>query len=187
MAPTAEQGRIVAGRLMAAAAELIAERGWGAVSTRTVAERAGVSSSVVHYHFPSVQALLRQASLAGMRTSVEQVGMVLSSTATAAATLEAMLAAIGAFTGTDPASRLAMEAYLAASRDEELRDGITQVLDDFKAQLAQRFRIQQVADPDATAAVVAATLDGLLLHRGLGAVADPEAAATVLHRLIDRT
>ena len=38
----AEQGQLTRARLMDAAAELIAERGWGAVTTRIVAERAGL-------------------------------------------------------------------------------------------------------------------------------------------------
>jgi AcrR family transcriptional regulator len=37
--------------LLQAAAELIAEVGWGRVSSRMVAERAGVNNALVHYHF----------------------------------------------------------------------------------------------------------------------------------------
>jgi AcrR family transcriptional regulator len=55
MAPTAKQGQEVRLRLLTAAAELIPERGWSAVSTRILAERAGVTPSVVHYHFSSIQ------------------------------------------------------------------------------------------------------------------------------------
>lgn len=51
--PAAARGREVPQRLLAAAAELIPERGWTAVSTRVLAERAGVTPSVVHYHFSS--------------------------------------------------------------------------------------------------------------------------------------
>jgi len=48
---------------MDAAAELIAERGWGAVTTRMVAERAGLRPGLVHYHFDSVTDLLIDSSL----------------------------------------------------------------------------------------------------------------------------
>jgi AcrR family transcriptional regulator len=57
-------------RLLAAAAELIAEKGWGAVSTRVLADRAGVGSGVVHYHFDSTQAVLVQASVGALRTAL---------------------------------------------------------------------------------------------------------------------
>ena len=58
--PAAVRGQEVRQRLLAAAAELIPERGWSAVSTRILADRAGVTPSVVHYHFPSVQAVLTE-------------------------------------------------------------------------------------------------------------------------------
>lgn len=55
MTPTAaDRGREVRRKLLTAAVELIPERGWNAVSTRLLAERAGVAAGLVHYHFPSL-------------------------------------------------------------------------------------------------------------------------------------
>jgi AcrR family transcriptional regulator len=65
--PAAVRGEAVRRRLPAAALELVPERGWPAVSTRVIAERAGVTPSVVHYHFASVQALLVEAVLGAMQ------------------------------------------------------------------------------------------------------------------------
>ena len=65
--PAVERGNEVRQRLLAAAVELIPERGWTAVSTRVLAERAGVTPSVVHYHYSSLQALLREAVVGAMR------------------------------------------------------------------------------------------------------------------------
>src|SRR5215218_10063879 len=68
MAETAaDRGREVRRRLVQAARELVPERGWAAVSTRTVAERAGVAPGLVHYHFASLQALLAEAAVGAMR------------------------------------------------------------------------------------------------------------------------
>src|SRR2546423_14729759 len=50
-------------KLMAAAAELIAELGWGRVTTRAVAERAGLPHGTVSYHFRGKQELLSEAAL----------------------------------------------------------------------------------------------------------------------------
>jgi AcrR family transcriptional regulator len=50
-------------KLMAAAAELIAELGWGRVTTRAVAERAGLPHGAVSYHFRGKQELLTEAAL----------------------------------------------------------------------------------------------------------------------------
>ena len=46
-------------RILDAALELFNERGVGVVSTRAIAERAGVSSGNLHYHFAGKQAIVR--------------------------------------------------------------------------------------------------------------------------------
>src|ERR687895_254921 len=50
-------------RLLAAAAQLIAEFGWGGVRTRAVAERAGLPHGTVSYHFRGKQELLTEAAM----------------------------------------------------------------------------------------------------------------------------
>ncbi|HET6287357.1 MAG TPA: helix-turn-helix domain-containing protein, partial [Amycolatopsis sp.] len=65
--PAAERGQAVRRRLLEAAVALVPERGWSAVSTRILADRAGVTPSVVHYHFPSLQDLVIEAVLGVMR------------------------------------------------------------------------------------------------------------------------
>src|SRR5438045_2119903 len=50
-------------KLMAAAAELIAELGWGRVTTRAVAERAGLPHGAVSYHFRGKQELPTEAAM----------------------------------------------------------------------------------------------------------------------------
>jgi AcrR family transcriptional regulator len=180
MAPTAKQGQEVRQRLLAAAAELIPERGWTAVSTRILAERAGVTPSVVHYHFSSVQEVLAEAAIGTMRQVVAAADF--SAASTPAAAVDAMMAAVEQYDGTDPTSLLFIETYLAATRDERLRAQITTVVTEFRARVADWLAIHQVPDPAATAAVLAATIDGLLLHRALEP--DAPAVTTVLRRLV---
>ena len=48
---------------MAAAAELIAELGWGRVTTRAVADARGLPHGSVSYHFRGKQELLIEAAL----------------------------------------------------------------------------------------------------------------------------
>lgn len=182
--PAAERGREVRQRLLAAAAELIGERGWTAVSTRVLAQRAGVTPSVVHYHFPSVQALLREAVVTGMRAVVGELDTFLDGAVAAGDLVEAMLASVASYSGTDPTSMLFIEAYLAATRDEVLREQIADALRGLRVDVARRLADRGVADPDVTAAVLLAALDGVLLHRGLGGGMDGEAAAIILRRLV---
>lgn len=50
-------------RIIAAARDVLLERGHGGASTRAVADRAGVRLSLVHYHFRSRQGLLAEVLL----------------------------------------------------------------------------------------------------------------------------
>ncbi|GAA5117412.1 TetR/AcrR family transcriptional regulator [Pseudonocardia adelaidensis] len=177
----ADRGREVRRRLVQAARELVPERGWTAVSTRTVAERAGVAPGLVHYHFASLQALLAEAAVGALREMIDGVGELLQQARTPTELVDLIAAAVDRYTGTDPASLLAVETYLAATRDPGLREQLGAVLDEFRDGVARQLREQGVPDPVATAAVLAAVVDGVLLHRALGPV---PAVAQVLHRIV---
>jgi AcrR family transcriptional regulator len=185
MAETAvSRGREVRRRLVEAARELVPERGWSAVSTRMVAERAGVAPGLVHYHFASLQALLAEAAVGALRDMVGGVMAQLQQAHTPGELVDLLTAEVDRYTGTDPASLLAVETYLAATRNSELREQLTAVLDEFRHRLAGRLREHGVADPDSTAAVLAAVIDGVLLHRALTPM-PAGAVAPVLRRLVE--
>lgn len=180
--PAAARGREVRQRLLTAAVELIPERGWTAVSTRILAERAGVTPSVVHYHFPSLPALLNEAAVGLMRQVLAELDAFLDTARTPADTVDAMLASVDQYTGVDPMSLLSTEAYLAATRDEQLREQIGGLVEGFRQRFGRWLGERGVSEPDKTAAVLVAAFDGLLLHRGLGA--DAGHVAAVLRRLV---
>ncbi|WP_231991179.1 TetR/AcrR family transcriptional regulator [Mycobacterium ulcerans] len=73
MPTAAERGAQTRAALMAAAVAVIAERGWGAATTRMVAERAGLPPGLVHYHFASLNDLLIDAALQAAREEAAQV------------------------------------------------------------------------------------------------------------------
>jgi len=171
-------------RLLAAAAELIPERGWTAVSTRVLAERAGVTPSVVHYHFPSLPALLREAATGAMRQVLAGAVPALEAAETPDELVDGLFGAVAAYDGADPLSLLFVETYLAATRDPELRAQIAALLAEFRARLGDWLVVRGVPEPAATAEVLAATVDGLLLHRGLASNADPAAVVAVVRRLL---
>ncbi|MFI9844135.1 TetR/AcrR family transcriptional regulator [Nonomuraea sp. NPDC051941] len=183
-ATAVERGREARRRLLGVAAELIAERGWSAVSTRMLADRAGVAPGVVHYHFASVQALLAEAALGVMRALIEQIGAGLEQAHAPGEALKLMVAFLKDYDGRDPTSLLFAETYLAAGRDASLRRSVGAVVDEFRRLLADRLTEQGVAAPEATAAVLAATFDGIMLHRALGPGPDTTELTTVLERLI---
>jgi AcrR family transcriptional regulator len=180
----ADRGREVRQRLLAATAELIAERGWAAVSTRMAAERAGVASGLVHYHFASVQALLSEAAVGVMRQVAGSVGATLAQARTPVEAVRVLVASLDEFTGSDQESVLFVETYLAATRDPHLREAVSGVIAEFRTQLAGRLGEYGVAAPGATAAVLAAAVDGLVMQRALDPTLAAETIIPILTRLL---
>jgi AcrR family transcriptional regulator len=180
----ADRGREVRLQLLSAAAELIAELGWTAVSTRILAERAGVTPGLVHYHFPSLQALLRDAALGMISDLLSGIESIFDNARALDRGVEMMLGSLDAYTGSDRTSLLFTEAYLAARRDETLRIELIALVDEFQRKLARWLSEQGANTPDDTAAVLAAAIDGVMLHRPLNPQLTSSAVAPVLRRLV---
>ncbi|MBE2999570.1 TetR/AcrR family transcriptional regulator [Nocardiopsis sp. HNM0947] len=170
--------------LLEAARALIAERGWTAVSTRTLAHRAGVGPGLVHYHFPSLRALLNEAALTGMAQVIDQTLTDLPRTDPRQG-LDHLLGKLHSYPPDDPATVLFTEAYLAATRDADLRRGITDLLQRLRTHLTAWLDDGHIADPENTAHVLAATADGLMLHRSLDPHLNADQVAPVLRRLLN--
>lgn len=187
MPTSAERGREVRQRLLAAAAELIAERGWAAVSTRLLAERAGVAPGLVHYHFASLPALLTEAAVGVLRATAAALGPLLDRADTPAEALTMLVGWLDGYTGSDPTSVLFMETYLAATRDPALHAAVAEVTAEFRAGFASWLATHGVPDPEATAAVLGAAVDGLVIHRALDPALTAEVLAPVLARLTPTT
>ena len=168
-----DRGRQARTKLLTAARELIGELGWSAVSTRILAERAGVRSGLVHYHFDSLGALLRQAAAEAMEELLDQSGAALEEMNDPAAAVETMLTELDRHTGDDPDSLLFIEAYLASTRDPELHEKIAAILARFRDRLAKALQRAGHRDPEGAAALIAAAFDGFVLHKNL----DPDLTA----------
>ncbi len=162
-----ERGRATRQRLLDAAVQLITEVGWGSVTTRKIAERAGVPFGVIHYHFPSVTDLLIDASLQFSRAALKGPLEELTSAPDVASGVASVLAGLDSSQPDDPATLLLAEAFLAAAREERLRTQLGELLSEFRDAVAAWLRENGVSDSEPTAAVLAATLDGLILHRVL--------------------
>ncbi len=183
-ATASQRGAEVRRRLMAAAVDAVPELGWAAVSTRTLALRAGVAPGLVHYHFRSVQDLLRAAAVDAVAAALAEAEQVLSSADDPADGVADLLARLERHTGSDPVALLFTETFLAATRDEALREDLRRLLLGFRAALEDHLRRGGVADPGGTAAVLAAAVDGVLLHRSVDPALTASAATPVLLRLL---
>ncbi|WP_282784372.1 MULTISPECIES: TetR/AcrR family transcriptional regulator [unclassified Nocardia] len=184
VSPAAMRGHEVRERLRRTAVTLIPERGWSAVSTRVLAERAGVNPSVVHYHYSSLQALLTDAVTQELRAATTRMGDLLDSVTTPTEAVDALLAITATYTGDNPATLLFTETALAATRDATLRAAVAAVLDEFVARLGDWFAVHGVADPHRGAAAVMAAVDGLVIHRALRLRHTEDSIAAVLYGLV---
>ncbi len=178
-------------KISRAAVELVAELGWDAVTTRAVATRAGVNPALVHYHFGSMDALLRGAVTSAMDEEIGQAARPFANGASLGSGLAGAVDAVGRFDPRSPASSLLIEAMVRAMRDPELAEAMAGGVRKFRALVAERVRIATAAGespaglPEATGVLVAAALDGLLFHRIIDPATDIDGFRDVLLRLTD--
>lgn len=184
MTPTsAERGHETRERLLDAAAQLIVEDGWGAVTTRRVADRAGLRAGLVHYHFRTVTELLIEASLASARRELNAAVEALSHADDPAEGITEVLEMLSAYSSSDPATVLFSEMLLASTRLEQLRSELSVLLAEWRTTVTDWLRAANAShamdssqppghgraddagDLEGTAVLLGAALDGLVLHR----------------------
>ncbi|MFV0430194.1 MAG: TetR/AcrR family transcriptional regulator [Arachnia sp.] len=169
-------------RVLDATAALIPELGWGNVSARLIAGRAGVSLGVVHYYAHSVDELRRRAALRSVRAYFEAAmhSVLAPGTTSLRQGLAGVFDALTAGDPHRPELLLLYETLVAAPRDPELRDELAALVAQLRTRLSEWFAAQGVADPDQMAALTAASIDGYLLQRCLDPGLSPAPVAAGL-------
>ena len=167
---------------------LLAEGGWPAVTTRSVAERAGANLGLIHYHFGSV-ANLHEAI--ARRAGERVIGPVLAELFEAAderAALTAVRRLLPATTDDPEVTRLAVELIAGATRDPALREVLREQLRQAREDIAGRLHQLHPEWPQqrcvGVATLAAALLDGLMLHRMIDPDTPADAALDTIARLI---
>ncbi len=180
------------GRLLAAAASLVAERGWGSVTTRAVAERAGVNQALVHYHFGTMDSLLREAVMARLQPEVQALVDELLDERPIPESIRRVMELLDRFDLNTEVGVLMAEALLQATRDERISLAMGEVVGSFSTMLEPRLVLAQErgvirddVDPESLGLVLAAMLDGFLIQRMADPEADPERAASTLIQLLE--
>jgi AcrR family transcriptional regulator len=188
---SAEQGVATRRAIVDAAVALIGELGWGQVTTRGIAARAGVPHGAVGYHFNGKAELLREAAIAAtMRALSEPIAMAQHADSVAGL-VEGSLGWYSSGGITDPSVTLLLEVTREAVRDDALRESFAAVLREFRASLTElvvrdqeRGAVPTEASSVGTATLVAALLDGLLLHLILDPHLDIEATVSAVRTLL---
>ena len=147
------------GRLIEAAIDAFAERGYHATTTRDIATRVGLSPAALYVHFPSKQALLTQISVLGHEAAVELVERSMDGVPDPVARLRAVIGAFAAWHAEHHLVAQVVQHELSALAD-----------DDRRAVIALRQRIERQVQRQLEAGVAA----------GLMEVADPRAVARAL-------
>ncbi len=171
-------------QLVAAGVDLLAERGWAAMTARGVAERAGTHPGLIHYHFGGFPQLKRAVATVVIE---DAVGPVVDGLARSDRWQDGLadVVAAGAEHRRSPAGRIAAELMTAALQDADVRAELAPALRDARERVAAVLRAGRVPDGQAEgqAAVALATLDGLLLHGLVDDELDLGAAAGAVRRL----
>jgi AcrR family transcriptional regulator len=152
--------------ILRAAADVVARVGFARTRVADVAAELGVSTALVFYHFETKERLLSESFTLAAERDLERLARAVARRGNAVSRLRAVLR-LYAPAGAAPGWTLDIDAWAEALRTPEIRE-VTRRLDErWRAAIEQvicdgtadgEFRC---ADPAATAARIAAMLDGL--------------------------
>jgi AcrR family transcriptional regulator len=108
-------------RMMEAAVDAFAERGYHATTTRDIATRVGLSPAALYVHFPSKQALLTQISRLGHEAAVELVDTSMIGIDDPMGRLQAVIHAFAAWHAEHHLVARVVQAELSALADDDRR------------------------------------------------------------------
>jgi AcrR family transcriptional regulator len=108
-------------RMMEAAVDAFAERGYHATTTRDIATRVGLSPAALYVHFPSKQALLTEISRQGHEAAVELVETSMVGIDDPLGRLQAVIHAFAAWHAEHHQVARVVQAELSALADPDRR------------------------------------------------------------------
>jgi len=159
-------------RILNAAALLIADLGWSAVTTRRIAEQAGVNNALIHYYFGTKDALLLEAASEMFTEEFEGPMTRMFTAPTFRSGMQAYVDYLRAIEDHGPGVTVSVEALLRGVRDEAVRTWIEKLLGGARQMIEQlviaaqaRGELPADLDPGGAAVVLAALMDGLVLYR----------------------
>ena len=176
-------------RILDGAREVLAERGLDGFTTRAVAERAGVSHGMVHYHFRDKRDLVLALLVHARRDWIEPLEELVDGPGTAESRMRAVISWM-AEPQTNEVLRVHMSIYVLALGDEVVRDRYAAEYARWRApfvtlyeQLGRERRIDGL-DAASVGEAFASAADGLVQQQAI----DPDIPTErMLTRLFERT
>lgn len=164
-----EQGAERRAKIIAATAALVTREGIGAVTHRAVAREAGVPLAATTYYFASKDELVGEALRVLVAEEVEQLraraaelGAAIDSPATLARALSE--AVVPGNEGERRVMLAKFEIYLEAARRPGLRPAVDEWRRTFTGMARSALEAAGDPQPDATAPLLVAAIDGVLTH-----------------------
>ncbi|MFN2542948.1 MAG: TetR/AcrR family transcriptional regulator [Actinomycetota bacterium] len=162
-------------RLLRATLASLARQGLAGTTSRGIAAEAGVNLQAITYHFGSKDDLVAEVLVETVREWLAPARAVLESEGDPIALMIAAVQELqAAFTRARPLLAVYVEAMAGARRNERLHRRIRRLFTELRSFLAARIgQLQGTGflpawiDPDAMAALLIATGDGLALHAHL--------------------
>lgn len=142
-------------------------------------------NGVVSYHFDGKADLLRQAALAGVIQTIGEPVALLLAAPRVPDGIRAVAAWLAEGQPNFPDLAVMAESMLGAQRDPELQQLLAAIIEDFRAAVASKLAVD-TGTARAEAAVLAAVLDGLILHRVVDPQFDPVPALQLLADLVEQ-
>lgn len=152
--------------LVEAGVALLLEGGWGALTSRAVADRAGANLGLVHYHFGGFPELKRAVTGAVIAEVFDPVLDVMTAERGWVDGTRAAMA-LGASALDSHGGRLQAELVTASLGDETIKQQLTEAFAAARTRLT-RWLVESGVAADQAAGLsilLVALLDGLLLHR----------------------
>jgi AcrR family transcriptional regulator len=177
-------------RILDAAVALLAESGFEALTTRAVATRAGVNQGLVHYHFGTMARLRVRAVVSVFEREMAVLIDGMNATDDLSVMLRDLFAWMRTFDPQSVSSRVGIEAMVEAMRDPDLGRELDQLLEQLRGAYTAAIERSiangstRPVDARAVAVLVAALVDGLLIHRLLAPDLDLDAVGRVLVELL---
>jgi AcrR family transcriptional regulator len=181
------QGAKTRERLLGAARAVLAEEGPDRFTTRRVAERAGVSHGMCHYHFKNKQDLVLALLIQARRDWIEPLEELVDGPGTPEARIRAVIAWM-AEPATSDVMRVHTSILISALADDRIRERYASEYARWRAPFVSLFRElvrergMRGVDPKGVGEAFAAAADGLVQQQAI----DPTLPTRrILGRLLD--
>ncbi|HYT80327.1 MAG TPA: TetR/AcrR family transcriptional regulator [Actinomycetota bacterium] len=179
-------------KLIEGTLRILKERGLAGTTSRAIAAESGVNLGGITYHFGSKDELIAHALLVAIRGWIDPALEALRRDAPPEVRMIGAVRALQtSFEGARDLLPVYLEALVHTNRDESLRHGVEELLDELRGFLSKQIAelrgsgfLPEWVDPAAMASLLLAAADGLALHGAIDPRSTDQAAIAAQATLV---